>query len=505
MVSIRLSPPARGDNTADAERLIQALRSLIDAQEIHIELSVLQKLPRLLRNSDYSLRCVLFPYGHSWLLLGLKGQDEQLPITGLALDLGTTKCVLRLVDLETGKIWAEKSFDNPQNEFGVDILSRIHEATKPAGLEIQQELIVSQVNKAAHELASEANIGPSSIYLLTIAGNTAMSHLFLGLVPDWMIREPYIPAVNNPEPIRASQLGLQLNPEARIFVFPNVGSYFGGDVLSGLLYSGLCRREELALLVDVGTNAEVCLGNAHWLLCCAGAAGPALESGASALGMTAAPGVIDSVEIDPESGHFSLHVLGGGKPHGICGSGLLDLAGQLFLKGMLDSRGKLRPDKCAHRYWQQDGVGHLLLVSAQDSGSGESLSISQVELDSLVRSKAAMYAILETAAASVGLSLQEVEKFYVGGTFGTYIRPESAIALGMLPDLPLERFVTLGNSSLAGATELLYSREKYQELIEIKEKITYLELNVNQEFMQRFSAAKFLPHTEAGLFPSVQN
>lgn len=503
VVHVKLDPPAAGDNTADAERLNQALCALLQVESVHIGLYVLQKLPQLIRDYAYNLRCILFPQGNTWLLLGIMPASSKVPVAGLALDLGTSKCALRLVDLLTGTTWAETNFDNPQMSVGADILTRIHLADKSGGLKELQDLIIHKINIIVQELANTANIGLSDIYLFAVAGNTAMTHLFLGLIPYWMIREPYIPAVNSPGPVRAVELGIKLNPEARVFVFPNVGSYFGGDVLAGLLYCGLGEQEELSLLVDVGTNAEVCLGNAHWLLCCAGAAGPALESGASSLGMMAAPGVIDSAYIDPQSKELALHVLGEGRPCGICGSGLLDLAGELFLNGMLDSKGQLRADRCGWRYQSREGIGHFVLVKAEDSATGQDLSISQIELDSLIRAKAAMYAILETAAAAVGVALQEVQKFYVAGTFGNYIRPQSAIALGMLPDLPLKRFIVLGNSSLEGATSLLCLRAKFYKLQELKDMITYLELNVNQEFMQRFNAARFLPHTEAGLFPSV--
>jgi uncharacterized 2Fe-2S/4Fe-4S cluster protein (DUF4445 family) len=289
-----------------------------------------------------------------------------------------------------------------------------------------------------------------------------------------------------------------------VLVFPNIGSYCGGDLMAGILFSGLHRRPEPALLVDVGTNAEVVLGNRDWLVGCAGAAGPALEGGVTRMGMLAGPGVIDRVAIDPAGRRFDTHTIGEMPPVGICGSGVIDLAAQLFLAGMIDIRGKLVPAACGERLRVVEGLRHLVVVPAARSGTGQDLTIGQADIDSLVRSKAAMYTILETIAMSVGLSLDDLGTFYVAGTFGCFINPRSAIAIGMLPDLPLERYVPIGNSSLEGAALVLTSENAVDEIDRIRDRITYLELNVNQDFMNRFSAAKFLPHTDAARFSSVK-
>jgi uncharacterized 2Fe-2S/4Fe-4S cluster protein (DUF4445 family) len=336
-----------------------------------------------------------------------------------------------------------------------------------------------------------------------LAGNTAMTHLFLGLNPYWMIREPYIPAVNRPGLLKTETVGLQVNQAARVFVFPNIGSYFGGDLLAGILFSELHLAENTSLLVDVGTNAEVVLGNKDWLIACAGAAGPALEGGVTHFGMTAGAGVIDRVALDRESRRFQVHTIGDRLPVGICGSGLIDLAAELFLGGWIDIRGKFRPRICGDRLIEKNGLQHLVVVDAEDTADGRTLAISQAEIDSLIRSKAAMYTILETITETVGIPLNALSTFYVAGTFGAFIRPDSAIAIGMVPDLPPEYFQVLGNSSLGGATRVLTSPSALDEIDGIRDRMTYLELNVNQDFMNRFSAAKFLPHTDATRFPSV--
>jgi len=501
---VSLEPPSLQNNTADADRLISALKTRLKTDSVAIDLEWLKRLPDQLRAWNYRARCVLFKERPGWSLNGLLAPDDDAVIAGLAVDLGTTRVVLRLLDLGTGHAVAESAFDNPQDAVGPDILARIHSADQPGGLERLNALIITGLNRAISRLCRSAGTEPQNIYALSVAGNTTMTHLFMGLPPRWIIREPYIPVVNTPPVVDARSLGLQLNPRARAFIFPNIGSYFGGDLIAGILYSEIHKNEETAILVDVGTNAEVVLGNQNWLIGCAGAAGPALEGGMTRMGMTAAPGVIDKVAIDPDTYEFEIHTIADRAPKGICGSGVIDLAAGLFVAGMIDVRGKLIPATCGSRLKQVDGMSHLVVVPADQSATGEDLTVSQADLDSLIRSKAAMYTVLETLAAFVGTDLHELASFYVAGTFGEFIDPRSAVTLGMLPDLPLERYTRLGNSSLGGAALALTSVENLEEIDRIRDRITYLELNVNQEFMNRFSAAKFLPHTDRARFPSVR-
>ena len=501
--TVRLAKPTLQDNTADADRLISALKSDLQTDAVHLDLDLVKRLPDLLRKCEYSVRCILFKDRHRWLVTGIAGVDDSRPFAGLAIDLGTTKIVLRLLDLSDGRTLGEAGFDNPQLAVGPDILVRIHFAETFGGLERLNELIIAGLNQAVEDLCRSCRIEPQDIYTVTVAGNTAMSHLFLGLDPRWIIREPYIPAINTPGILKAVKLGLQLNVGARVFIFPNVGSYFGGDLIAGIFFAGLHKLPETAILVDVGTNAEVVLGNENWLIACAGAAGPALEGGMTKMGMVAGPGVVDRIAIDPDTLEFDLHTIEGEPPKGICGSGIIDLAAALFLSEMIDMRGKFVPAACGQHLKQIDSLAHLVVVPADKAATGSDLTISQADLDSLIRSKAAMYTILETITTSVGITLKDLSSFFVGGTFGSFIDPRAAIAIGMLPDLPLDSYKPLGNSSLEGAALALTSIDFLKEIDGLRDRITYLELNVNQEFMNRFSAAKFLPHTNASLFPSV--
>lgn len=503
--TVSLAPPSLQDNTADTERLIAALKTALQTDAVvRIDLDLIKRLPAILRQSGFKIRCTVFKDGNQWQVLGVQGADETRPAAGLAIDLGTSRIVLRLLDLASGRSLAESGLDNPQLAIGPDILSRIHFAESGDGLTTLNDLIITGLNRAIEDLCRSKLMEPHDIYALTVAGNTAMTHLFMGLNPRWMIREPYIPAVNSPGIVKAAEFGLQVNPAARVFVFPNIGSYFGGDLIAGILCAGLHQAPDAAILVDVGTNAEVVVGNDNWLIGCAGAAGPALEGGVTKMGMMAGPGVVDQILIDPQTREFNLHTIEDKPPKGICGSGVIDLAAQLYLAGMMDIRGKLVPAVCGKRLKTIDGVMHLVVIPADQSATGADLTVSQADLDSLIRSKAAMYTILETITMAVGLELNQLSTFCVAGTFGSFIDPRSAITIGMLPDLPLESYQALGNSSLGGATLALTSADRLAEIDRIRDRITYLELNVNQEFMNRFSAAKFVPHTDRTLFPSVK-
>ncbi len=503
VVTVSLKLPTLQDNTADTDRLLTAVKTVLKTDTVGIDLKLVRQLPALIRKSKFRVVCILFKDQNRWILIDIKDATDTGSIAGLAVDLGTTRVVLRLVDLINGQPLADIAFDNPQISIGPDILARIHFTNEPDGLKTLNKLIIQGLNHKVDELCRSCNVRPEDVYLLSLAGNTAMTHLFMGIDPHWIIREPYIPVINRPGLYRAQELGIKINPFARALIFPNVGSYFGGDLIAGILYSGLNNQDQTAVLVDVGTNAEVVVGNKNWLIACAGAAGPALEGGVTRMGMMAGPGVIDKVTIDPDTLEFKLHTIEDEPPIGICGSGLIDLAAQLFIRGMVDFRGRINPLVCKDRLVEIDGLRHLVVVPEISSASGARLSISQADLDSLIRSKAAMYAILETITSRVGVALREIKTFYLAGTFGSFINPESAISIGMIPDLPIERYQSLGNSSLCGAAMALRGEEYTEKIDEIRDRITYLELNVSSEFMNRFSAAKFLPHTDLSLFPSV--
>lgn len=502
LYDIEVEGPSLKDNTGDLDRLKRAVAEQLAGCEPVVTYSCLAKVATSFRQSGFVGVAVVNNLATGPELVDFI-QKPAAPLVGMALDLGTTHLEAALVELATGHRLAVANRINSQIEFGADILSRIHYAAEPGGLAVLHRGIIADVNKLATELADQAGLAVEDIRALSVSGNTTMSHFFLNLDPYYLIREPYIPLVNVPDPCHGEELGLVIHPRGVVWVMPNVGSYFGGDLISGVVASGLHRIDRVSMLIDVGTNAEVIVGNNEWLIACAGAAGPALEGGVAKMGMRAAPGAIEHVEIDPQTGQLDYTTISGGKPKGICGSGIIDLVAALYLARIIDIRGKFRSAHDTDRLIKTDEGLAYLLVDRDDSADGQPVLFGQIDLDAVMRSKAAMYSILVTLINQVGVSFSELDKIYVAGAFGQHISPRQAITLGMLPDLPLETFQPIGNSSLAGAELVLLDEQARRDCRELVNKITYLELNVNQEFMIRFSGSRFIPHTDHTLFPSV--
>ena len=508
LYKVSANPPSLADNTGDLDRLKKVLSGVLDDLNPVVPFSHIAPIAEAFRNSGFKgfAAVVHYPAGHQ--LIDFYGEAPEF-LVGMALDLGTTHLEASLVDLLSGKIIARAALENGQLEFGSDILSRIHFAATKAGdrsgLDLLHERVIESIHELAAELAGRIKIKTNEIVAMAVSGNTTMAHFFLKQNPYHLCREPYIPVVNAPDSFQASELGLDLHPAAIVWVMPSIGSYFGGDLISGILASGLDQQEKTCMLIDVGTNAEVVVGNSDWLIACAGAAGPALEGGVARMGMRADIGAIEHCTIDPESGRFEYQTIGGTPARGICGSGVIDLVAGLYLARIIDIRGKFRKDsvQAAGRMIEQnDGLAYVV-VPAEEAHGGEPILLSQVDIDALMRSKAAMYSILTTITSQVGVAFKDLHHIYVAGAFGKHISPRQAIVLGMLPDLPLEIYRPLGNSSLAGAELMLTDASARERCRKVVGKITYVELNVNQEFMIRFSGSRFIPHTDHALFPSV--
>lgn len=518
-VPVTAEPPSLQDNTADLDRLRAAvartLPQALNGRTLHIPFPAMAGLGRDFRQAGFCGQALLNVLPHQLDIVDFT--KETGPITGVALDLGTTHLEATLVDLAGDDILAHTHGPNRQMEYGADILSRIHFATAKNtdldGLQQLQEAVVQSINPLILELADSAGVAPETIRAMSVSGNTTMVHLLLGLSPYHICREPYTPLVNSPDPFPAAEIGLQINPLAPVWVLPSIGSYFGGDLISGILASGLDQLEKTSMLIDVGTNAEVVLGSRDWLIACAGAAGPALEGGVARMGMRAGPGAIERVRLDRENWQLDIKTIDDVPAVGICGSGLIDLVAELYLAQIVDLRGKLCRDtgfgsakrqEFVRRHLVDSGDGLVfILVPAEESGNGRPVVLAQVDLDAMMRSKAAMYAILTTLTSQVGVEFADLDRIYVAGAFGKHIDPAQAITLGMLPDLPLSTYEPVGNSSLRGAELILLSEKARIRSQEIGRKITYIELNVNQEFMIRFSGSRFIPHTDPKLFPSV--
>ncbi len=494
--------PSLQDNTADLDRLKRVVLETMSEVPLVVPWSRAGVVARRFRQAGFrGAALVNQADGRNELVDFLPEVPALLP--GLALDLGTTYLEASLIDLLSGRRLTQAHCPNGQIPFGDDILTRIHAAGRGSGLMDLQQAVISSINDLTAQLARQAGCTTEDIRAMSVSGNPTMVHLFLGLDPHHICREPYIPLVNAPDLIQAADLGLVINPAAPVFVLPGVGSYFGGDLVSGILASGLDQQEETSMLIDVGTNAEVVLGNREWLIACAGAAGPALEGGVARMGMRAGPGAIEHLTIDPTTLTVAWQTIDQQPACGLCGSGIIDLVAGLYLARIIDMRGKFRPGADPDRLRDEGNGLVYIVVPAYQAADGRPVVLEQVDLDALMRSKAAMYAILSTLVSQVGVGFADLHRIYVAGAFGRHIDPRQAITLGMLPDLPLTVYRPIGNSSLAGAETVLLDDQARTRCRQIMRKITYVELNVNQEFMMRFSGSKFIPHTNHSLFPSV--
>ncbi len=502
-VIVDLPPPSLKDNTADLDRLGRALVQSGYAP-LRFRPSGMGPLARRVRDLNYRLKAVVGFSRDFWEVLDILPDPCDAPLLGISVDLGTTSIVVRVMDLAGRRAVCEKSVQNPQIAYGEDILSRILFARRADGLETLRSLAVNACRDAISGALEEQGFSFRNVYALACAGNTTMTHLFLGLDPSNICREPYIPAANTFPVDRAEAFGLDFLPNSLAYIFPNVGSYVGGDIVSGIVAAGLNRSAGPGMLVDVGTNAEVVLGNSEWLLACAGAAGPALEGGVVERGMQAAAGAIDWVRIDPRTFEASFRVIGGARPCGICGSGLIDLVAEMFAAGILNVQGKIVPGTQCDRIRQSaDGRAYVVATSSQ-SADGREILISEIDIGIFLKSKAAMYTILSVISSKVGLKFKDIERIYIAGNFGNRIDPEMAVRIGMIPDLPAEVYCGIGNSSLLGASMALLDRTLLVEVEKVRSMITYVELNVNVELMNQFRGALFLPHTNRRLFPSVR-
>jgi uncharacterized 2Fe-2S/4Fe-4S cluster protein (DUF4445 family) len=515
--SLRLSPPRMDDQTDDWSRLKTALRQKSGIENIRLSLGLLQKMGHLLRENDWQVTVITDAH----IELDGRRTDERLvdiipdlvpdedPIFGIAIDIGTTTVTVWLVELLSGKVVVQVSEYNGQIIRGEDVISRIIFASKNGGQEELQNRVLETINQLVSQACKRAKIKPIEILKATVAGNSTMMHLFLGIPASSIRLSPFITAINQPPIITAGAIGLVINPEATIDCLPGVASYVGADISSGVLACRMDETEKLTLFLDVGTNGETVLGSREWLVTCACSAGPAFEGAGVLYGMRATKGAIEECWI---SGGNSTHpyeptyrVIGNSKPRGICGSGLIALLAEMFLTGVVDKGGtiNLSLGKINPRIREGEHGPEYVIAWAAETESGKDIAINNVDIDNLKRAKAAIYAGFTVLAQSVGVPLEMVEQILIGGSFGKYINVEKAVQIGLLPDMPWDRFKFLGNTSVQGAYLALLDWRNRDRIRDIASQMTYIELSADNTFFDAFMSAMFLPHTDLSSFPSV--
>jgi len=476
----------------ETERVLEALPPEIPKDNLSFEYTLLKRLPHLLRASE-TLYALLVSEERGLVLLDLKPERPKR-VLGCALDLGSTTLAFYLYDFISKRVIREFSIPNPQIEIGEDILTRLHFGRRPENLAYLQEITLRAINEALKEEKDD-------LYYLAICGNTAMTHFLLGLPVNYLMVEPYVACARVFPLLKARDLPLDLNPLARVFIFPLAGTYFGGDLIAGLFETKLYEKEGFNFYLDVGTNAEVVLGNHDFMLAAAGAAGPALEGGIFACGTQAKSGAIEDFYFEEDT--LVYQTLGGERPLGFCGSAIIKLMAELFLRGFITPEGKINKEKAKGLYLEWEEEPALKLVEAKESATGFPIYLKEGEIRSFLRSKGAMYALLSLLCEKIGITFREVENFYVAGTFGNHIDVRAAVVLGMLPEEALERARPLGNAAGLGALKFLQTPH-FEEVKSIAEQITYLELNVEPRFMELLTGALIIPHVDLERFPRVK-
>jgi uncharacterized 2Fe-2S/4Fe-4S cluster protein (DUF4445 family) len=504
---LELPPPNVQDNLPDVSRLIRALKQKGDWHKLELTLPVIRKLPDILRKNNFKITATLVKavrHGGKTHIINIQPGDTTAEIFAVAMDIGTTTVYGQLINLETGESLAEYGDFNGQISYGEDVISRIVYAEKPEGLDKLQEVVVASINKILGKIIAQSKVGRENISTITLAGNTTMTQLLLNVNPRYIRRAPYVPASTHYPPFKASSIGIDLDDHVTALLYPSISSYVGGDIVAGVMGSGMYRSEELILYMDIGTNAEIVIGNKDWLACTACSAGPAFEGGGVEFGMRAAKGAIEDFSIDPSTLEPMIVTIGNVRPKGICGSGLITMIAILFESGVIDNRGKFNRSLNTNRIRKNNAVWEYVISWADETQIDRDIAISELDIDNLIRAKGAIYSGCMTLLEEVGLTMDMVERIILAGGFGSYIDLENAMTIGLLPEIDPDRVTYIGNGSLLGARMSSLTNRIRQDVIDVTGRMTNFELSETPSYMNNYVAAMFIPHTEIEKFPRLR-
>ena len=508
---VDLPPPTLSDNVSDLSRLLRGLKQQYKLSDIAVDFDVAKKLPHTLRKGDWKVTVTILltdiesdtSAKRRLRLINVEAGDTRKKHYSLAFDIGTTTVKGQLLDLNRGRVVAEGTDYNGQIVYGRDVVSRIAYSQKPGGLKKLRQTVVSTINGIIEQLLNQSNIKVKDIGHFIVAGNTTMLQILLGIDPKYVRLAPYTPAATYIPQVKAISAGIKVAKHVYLFTFPLVASYVGGDIISGVVAAGIHQTKKMTFYMDIGTNGEIVVGNSDWMLTAACSAGPAFEGGEIKHGMIAANGAIEEFNINPSNYEPVISTIGGEKPKGICGSGLINIVAGLLEAGVIGRNGKFNTELSTDRI-REGGEGYeYVLARAPETQIGRDIVITEADIDNLMRAKAAMYAGCQTLIKSVGMTCNDIEQVIIAGTFGSYINIEKAIAIGLLPDLPKERFVFIGNGSLMGARLGSFSTDLLDDTRKVAMIMTNFELSENIDFMNNYVAALFFPHTNAEEFPAV--
>ena len=502
-LELQMEEPSPDDTMPDIERLTWAIQAQVGDIPVKIPYAVMTRLASTLRENRFHVTVKGELFEDHFQTMEITGPDDKL-LAGCAIDIGTTTVSMVLVDLETGKLLAKGSSGNGQIRFGADVINRIIEQSRPGGKKKLQDAVVKEtLTPIIANLCKQAKISARSILRLSIGANTTMNHLLVGVDSDPVRMDPYIPSFFSWEGLLAGDLRLPANPIAPVRIPPNIGSYVGGDITAGTLASMIWDRDEMSLFIDLGTNGEIVFGNRDFLMSCACSAGPAFEGGDISCGMRATDGAIEACTIDCATMEPTVRIVGeaGQKSVGICGSGIIDIISELYRCRIINAKGLfVREGERVKR--DVHGMGRYVIATAQESETGREISINEVDIDNFIRAKGAIFSAIDTLLKSVDMTVDMIDDVYVAGGIGSGINMKNAVNIGMFPDVELEKFHYIGNSSLTGAYATVISDQAWEKCGEVAANMTYLELSTYPGYMDAFVAACFIPHTDSRLFPS---
>ena len=506
VISVVMEEPSLDNTMPDNERLEWAVEEVCGVSKVKIPFFVLRKLSEVLRESSFKVQCVIRKSEDKVEVMDVWPEGKTVTVCGLAVDIGTTSVAGLIVDMQTGAILAKASTGNGQIRYGADVINRIIEQQKEGGRKKLQDAIIKEtLDPLILEMCHSAHIDPQQIYRMCVAGNTTMNHLFTGVNADPVRMEPFIPTFFETNSIHAQDLQLPIYPHARIIMAPNIGSYVGGDITAGTLASVIWNKEEMSLFIDLGTNGELVFGNSEFMMSCACSAGPAFEGGDISCGMRATDGAIEACTIDKETMNPAFTIVGdeGQKPIGICGSGIIDLISELFRCGIISPKGKFIREGERIRH-DKYGMGSYVLAFKEEAASVKDIELTEVDIDNFIRAKGAIFSAIRVMLQSLDFDVSMIERVYVAGGIGSGINMQNAVNIGMFPDIEMDKFTYIGNSSLSGAYTILCSSEAEAKVADVAHNMTYLELSNEPTYMDEFVACCFLPHTDATLFPSLE-
>jgi len=504
---LELPQPNAQDHLPDVTRLVSYLKARHNEHRLVVELPVIRKISAILREDGFKVTATLarpVQEGRKTHILNIQPGDTTNLNYAIAMDIGTTTIYGQLIDLKTGDVLAQSGDFNGQISYGEDVITRIIYAEKPGGLEKLHRVVINTINKLIDRLVKQARIDCDEISTITLAGNTTMTQLMLKVDPRYIRRSPYVPTSALYPPIKAVNLGMSLGEHVEALVYPAISSYVGGDIVAGVMGSGMYRTEKLTLFMDIGTNAEIVIGNKDWLVCAACSAGPAFEGGGIQFGMRATKGAIEGFSIDPFTFEPMNMTIGNTRVKGICGSGLINIVAVMFETGLIDNLGKFNRDIDTPRIRSTEGVYEYVLAWKDETQIDRDVVITEIDIENLIRAKGAMYSGCLTLLDEVGLGIQDIERIILAGGFGSYVDLDKAMTIGLLPETDSEKVVFVGNGSLMGAKMSALTNRIRKDVVEVTKKMTNFELSETPSYMDHYVAALFLPHTDINHFPKLK-